>query len=102
MGFSQHVTRADNLHNARHRRGSRSRFKGVHYHKVSGKWQARCSFNGRNHSLGYFTDEADAARAYDRKVVELFAEFARVNFPEEWPPERRREIHAQYQRTTKS
>ena len=45
--------------------------------------------------LGYFTDEIEAARAHDYKAVELFGEVARLNFPEEWPPERRREVYAQ-------
>jgi hypothetical protein len=37
----------------------------------------------------------EAARAYDRKAVELFGEYARLNFPREWPPERRAEVQAQ-------
>jgi hypothetical protein len=29
---------------------------------------------------------------WDRKAVELFGDFARLNFPEEWPDERRRKL----------
>ena len=47
---------------------------------------------GKCFFLGYFVDEVEAARAYDRKAVELFGEFARLNFPEEWPAQRRREV----------
>ena len=46
--------------------------------------------------LGYFTDDTEAARAYDYKAVELFGEFARVNFPREWPAERRAQVRAQW------
>jgi len=34
---------------------------------------------------GYFPNEAQAARAYDRATVQHFREFAQLNFPEEWP-----------------
>jgi hypothetical protein len=34
------------------------------------------------------------ARAYDRAAVERIGEFARLNFPEEWPPQRRAEVRA--------
>ena len=30
-------------------------------------------------SLGYYSDERDAARAYDAKALELFGEFASLN-----------------------
>jgi hypothetical protein len=34
------------------------------------------------------------ARAYDRKAVELFGESAKLDFPDEWPDERRQELYA--------
>ena len=59
------------------------------------KWYARiCDPGETPYDSGYFVEEVDAARAYDRKAVELAGEFARLNFPEEWPPERIREVHA--------
>ncbi|MBN2129633.1 MAG: HNH endonuclease [Sedimentisphaerales bacterium] len=66
-----------------------SRFKGVSWHKKSAKWRAGIRFKGEQIWLGYFVDEVEAAQAYDAKAVELFGEFARLNFPGEWPAERR-------------
>lgn len=40
-------------------------------------------------------EEVEAARARDRAAVQYFDESARLNFPEEWPLERRREVYAQ-------
>ena len=51
--------------------------------------------------LGYFDDEESAARAYDYEAVKWFREFAHVNFPDEWPPERRQEIYSQYPNPTR-
>jgi hypothetical protein len=70
----------------------------VYYYKKSGKWCARITFRGKASWLGCFDDEVEAARAYDRKAVEFFAEFAQLNFPEEWPAQRRQEVHAQWQK----
>jgi len=87
-------TPQENGRNKGKRAGASSRFVGVFYCKASGKWRAHIWFEGRNVSLGYFTDEVEAARAYDRKAVELFGEPARLNFPEEWPARRRRSVCA--------
>ena len=46
-------------------------------------------------NLGPFDCEIEAARARDRKAIELFGEFARLNLPEEWPPERRAAVMAE-------
>jgi len=37
----------------------------------------------RNIKLGYHATAEEAARAYDKKAIELFGEFALLNFPEE-------------------
>jgi len=87
-------TPAENQRNQRKHRGSGSRFKGVYYHKKARKWCAECRFTGTQYYLGLFDDEVEAAQAYDRKAVELFGEFARLNFPEEWPPQHRAEVYA--------
>ncbi len=75
--------------------GCSSRFKGVCYDKKMGKWKASVGSGRKRTYLGAFDEEEEAARAYDRKAVELFGEFARLNFPEEWPPERREQVYAQ-------
>jgi len=80
--------------NARKIQGTYSRFKGVSYRKERDKYFAQIYFLGEQFYLGLFAEETDAARAYDHRAIELFGEFARVNFPEEWPPERRAEVHA--------
>ncbi|MBN1505310.1 MAG: HNH endonuclease [Sedimentisphaerales bacterium] len=78
-------TQPENLCNRRKRHGSRSRYIGVLYSDEHHKWYARCRFEGRKHWLGYFGNEIEAARAYDLAAVTYFGEFARVNFPKEWP-----------------
>jgi hypothetical protein len=95
-------TRQQNAQNNRKRRGALSRFEGVGYEKRAGKWFASVHVNGKDIWLGYHTDEIEAARAYDRAAVGRFGEYANLNFPEEWPPERRQEIYAQYPRRGES
>jgi hypothetical protein len=95
-------TREQNVRNSAKRRHAASRYKCVGFDKKLGRWFARFRYKSMHLWLGYFDDEAEAARAYDRKAVEYFGEFARLNFPEEWPPERRQETYANRQIKTET
>jgi hypothetical protein len=48
--------------------GSRqsSKYRGVTWYKKNNKWRAYIRYDVKQHSLGYFEDEEEAARAYDR------------------------------------
>ena len=69
-------TASENHMNSNSRKGSTSKFKGVHWDKNSEKWRARIQYNGENKHLGYFPSETEASLAYNKKALELFGEFA--------------------------
>lgn len=54
-------------------------FKGVSLD--GGKYRARIRHNGGKISLGSFATMEEAARAYDKKAIELRGEFAALNYP---------------------
>lgn len=74
------ATHAQNQMNIRKKKGMTSQFKGVHKLQDLNKWCARIKFNQISISLGRFTSEIEAAKAYDLKARELFGEFANTNF----------------------
>lgn len=63
-------------------RGGSSRFVGVTWH--AGKWEAKVISRGQRFYLGRFEDEVEAAKARDRKAVELHGVYVYLNFPEDW------------------
>jgi hypothetical protein len=75
-------THAQNMRN-RPAVGGTSTFKGVRWDTKSHKWLATICLNYRCICIGYFDDEIEAARAYDRKAAELFGPFAYLNFPDD-------------------
>jgi hypothetical protein len=72
-------TNSQNQMNSKKAEGRMSQFKGVTLHRGVGKWQAQVKANGRNHYLGLFGTQEEAARAYNAKASKLFGEFARLN-----------------------
>lgn len=58
---------------------STSRFKGVGWDKSRDRWMAKIMVNQKNIFLGRFTDEIEAAKAYDVAAIKHFGEFARTN-----------------------
>ncbi|MCK5172440.1 MAG: endonuclease, partial [Planctomycetes bacterium] len=76
-------TAAENNHNTRGHRGKSSRWKGVNFFTPKKRFRAQIRYKDREYFLGYFRDEAQAGRAYDKKAKELFGDFAYLNFPEE-------------------
>lgn len=80
------ATNAQNLANSsKCRKTSRrttpsSRFRGVSWVKKLQKWKAQSTFEGRVVYLGVFSDEVEAAKAYDKFVVGKYGEFTNLNF----------------------
>ncbi len=75
-------THAQNCYNQQASSTGTSKYKGVSWHKCSGKWSARVRRDRKFYNLGDFENEIEAAMAYDKKAKELFGEFAYPNFSE--------------------
>ena len=73
-------TRAQNCQNRAPKRSQRSKFKGVAWDARRKKWRAQIHVQRRQIGLGRFTDESEAARAYDRAARVHFGAFAWLNF----------------------
>ncbi len=72
---------ANSIQNGANRRkttGLSSRFLGVT--KQDYGWTAKIGKHRKY--LGYFSDEADAAQAYNLAAIEIYGEFARLNSPQ--------------------
>ncbi len=70
--------------NARNRKPNTSRngkYKGVHFDKTRNKFKATIKCQEKSLSIGYYKNEIEAAKEYDKKAKHLFKEFAYLNFP---------------------
>lgn len=70
------------IENARNRKSDRntsSSYKGVSWQRSCKKWIVSIAIKGKNKTVGRFTCEKDAARAYNEAAMEYFGEFARLN-----------------------
>lgn len=64
----------------RKRATTASRYRGVHWSR--GAWHASIRIAQELRHLGSFSDEDNAARAYDAAALEAWGEFAHLNLPE--------------------
>ena len=74
---------ADANKNARNSFGKayrKSSFKGVSFHKKNKKWQVQIRNGGKLISLGYCSNEAEAAYIYDIASLNLHGEYGKRNF----------------------
>lgn len=75
------ATKQQNAQNSSKILGTICNYKGVYFEAKRNKFKCAIRFNGKLIHLGYFSDELEAAKMYDSKALELFKEFASINFP---------------------
>lgn len=71
--------KGQNQINQRSQKNSSSKYLGVHWDKSRGKWSANCCKDYKHNHCGRFNSEIDAAKAYNKKALELHGEFANLN-----------------------
>lgn len=77
-------TRAENVRNRKKPKLNNEKYMGIQTYKGKRKtsYRAIIGHNKKVYHLGMFASPEEAARAYDKKAVEFFGKFAKVNFPE--------------------
>jgi len=81
------------LREARHRRqdpitfktkNAKSKYFGLSWINRDKVWQVRIAYNKKRITIGYFKDEIEAAKAFDKKCWELYHNPKFLNFPEDY------------------
>ena len=78
-GNLRHCTHTENVRYRKIGKNNTTGYKGVSIHK--GQIRAQIGYEKHYIHIGYFQTLEDAAKAYDKKAVELFGPFALTNFP---------------------
>lgn len=74
---------AQNGSNTTKYKNNTSGFKGVCWNKNAQKWRSQIKYEGKTHYIGSFSNKIDAAKAYNKKTLEIFGEFAYQNIIKE-------------------
>jgi hypothetical protein len=68
-----------NAHNRIKKKNTSSKYFGVYFNKNNEKWRSVITCNGKRQHLGYYNDEIDGAKAYNKKAIELYGDNANLN-----------------------
>lgn len=63
-------TPSENLYNMRKIAPASSKYRGVYWGKGDQKWKASATYCGKKHNLGSFESEIEAAKGYNKYVLE--------------------------------
>lgn len=72
-------SRKENSRNQIKRNNTSSKYKGVSWNKRNQKWMSFITYNYKRIHLGYFYNEIDAAKAYNKAAIKYHKEFAKLN-----------------------
>jgi group I intron endonuclease len=61
-----------------------SPYLGVSWHKKGKKWRSELKYNRKQIHLGLFVSEIEAAKAYDKKAIEMLGNKAKLNFQDDY------------------
>lgn len=75
------ANKGQNAINSPRKQGKTSKYKGVTFCKKRKKYYATYFTNNKTFYIGTYLTEIDAAKARDKKVYEIYGEFAYLNFP---------------------
>lgn len=65
-------------------RSASSKYRGVYFNKQTNTWRARIWFGGTSENIGSFETEEEAAKAFDKRAIELRGIRTAVNFPDSY------------------
>lgn len=72
----------ENISNQRKKKNNTSGFKGVSFHRRTGKWAAQITFQRVKRHIGLFPDAQSASDAYDQASKKTHGEFGLPNHKE--------------------